>query len=792
MANISLSDLTMALQKADQAGNIDDARILADAISNHPEYIQMINVKSEPDKLPDQEYSESPDQEQGFLGRIGSGIKDAVTGEKRKTESTEKASALMDMPEISRGNLFATMASMFTGGQEFADIMKQIYPEMEIKQDEKGNFLFKSMDTGKWHTDKPGISKSNIPQLIANAATFFRAGKQPTLRGRMMTSGATQAGIEGLQSQLGGQADISDVALAVASEPIGDVVAAVPGVAKKGLSKGVEFLKNLIPEQIAETQMTSGAEQFGTMAKEAVKSKFLRTNKIRSLSNELPIDEGVFNDAERLGLTEYLQPDHLTTNQAYKSYSQAIKSLPGSKAKQLEIEGLQKIAEKGSELIEQFGGTEDYSTLSFDIKQNMKKTIDGLEDQSNKLYNELRDSIDPKTEVETNNILNFIENRADELGGFENISAIEKNIYKKLKPKKIDDVINDITGYAPIISKTAEETARSEQKTKLPTYALLDSIRKDITSAKYSRQGPFKDAQTGLLKKLESLLMDDQLIVADDLNVSDLFNAARKTVAIRKGIEDDMSSIFGREIEKSLIPPLTSAIKGLPDGNVDNFINFIKRIPENNRQEVVASGLSVAMGKQAKNGNMNFKNFSDYWKRLKENKKAYTALMSNLPPESSSLLNSYANISRAINETSRFIGTGRLNAIEKAMNGTDNLIGKIMKIPLASKALMGASYSVAPNITGFISVINAITSTNRKGVLQLADDLISSNDFIMAVKQLPIDEDKAIKTIINSPSWIKYQNQAMKIDPELKNPKLWLKSALRLDTTQREDNQNDR
>lgn len=804
MSTIPLKDLEFALSEADRLGNIEDAQELADAIYSHPEFNAIQDEQKTIEQPQEQPQIEDQEEKQGFLSRVGSGLKEAFTGENRKTESTEKAQPLMDMPEIKQ-DIFSTFASLFAGDEELAQIMKTRFPEMKTRKDEKGNTIFISKD-GIEYTNKPGASKSDIPRVIANVLSFLPAGRQPSLRGRMTGAATTQAGIESLQQQIGGEADISEVALAAAAEPVADIIAAVPGLTKKGIAKA----KTLLPEKQIAEQVTEpvtkeaielGAEEFGARSRAAATSKLTRQNEIRKLADELPIDEPTFQDAERLGITEHLQPDHLTTNQAYKSYSQAIKSLPGSKARQLEIEGLEKVTDKGQELITQFGGTEDFSTLSFDVKNQMKKTIDGLEQEANKLYSKLRDSIDPKIEVKASSILSFINKRAKDLNGFDNLTPTEKMIHRKLSPKTktvketIDKTITDYDqgefvsefGIPQPITRTVQEV---QEKTveDLPTYALLDDVRKQLTQARVKRTGAFKDADTGLIKKLESSLMEDQRSVADNLGQLELFDTARKTVAIRKSLEDDISSLFGKELDRSIVEPLTSAIKKLPKGNEDNFIEFIKRIPEDQRGEVVASGLSVAMGRQSKNGKMSFKDFGNYWDKLRENKRSYNALVSNLPKESRYLLNSYANVSKAIAETQRFIGTGRLNAIEKAMDGAAGLTTKIMR-----NAGIVVSSMLSPRVASMVALAKAVSPGGNKGILQLADDLISSDDFIRAVSTLPDNEEKAVKTILNSGKFKQYKKIVDKIDTELReNPEQWVRSALQATRQQREDQPNER
>ena len=59
---------------------------------------------------------------------------------------------------------------------------------------------------------------------------------------------------------------------------------------------------------------------------------------------------------------------------------------------------------------------------------------------------------------------------------------------------------------------------------------------------------PFADSESGMLKKLYGTLSQDQQAVADAAGAGDLYKAASVSVAVRKGLEDDMKSLFGKEL----------------------------------------------------------------------------------------------------------------------------------------------------------------------------------------------------------------------------------------------------
>jgi len=82
----------------------------------------------------------------------------------------------------------------------------------------------------------------------------------------------------------------------------------------------------MTPTQLTETARTAVGEGIGA------------GRATRVLAEQAAPDPKVVESATRLGILEYLQPDHLTTNQAYRELAQAIKSQPGSQTRATEIQ----------------------------------------------------------------------------------------------------------------------------------------------------------------------------------------------------------------------------------------------------------------------------------------------------------------------------------------------------------------------------------------------------------------------------------------------------------------------
>lgn len=685
-------------------------------------------------------------------------IKVAFTGEEKETADTRASEDWFALPELNELNMETiktTLGTILTNPDETAKILKTQFPNLEVRQDEKRNYIFKSSVDGKDYSLKPGFQISDLLRGGAGMAQFTPAGMlSPTkLIPQALGAAATQAGVEATQALTGGEFDVEQVPLAGLTAGAGVAGGKLLGGLKRQYGK---FMRPKVTGEVAEEIIEEVPMTTSELTETARKAATGDEAKL-VLGKQAAPDPEIMEAAKRLEIDEYLQPDHVTTNQSFRELSQAIKSFPGSKARAVEMEGLQKVAQKADEIIEEIGGTTDLSQLDVNVRNSLSKVQSDLDNQAEKLYKTLNESIPSKTEVSADNLLSFINNKADELGGVEFLDPIEEKLLKQLDPN-----------------------------TK-PTYARLDNIRKQMTAARVKNQGQFKDANSGLLKRLENELLEDQKVVAENLGVLEDFDNARRAVAVRKGVEDDMKALFGKNLDRSIIGDLTKATKKISKGDASDFVKLIKAIPAENRQEVVASGLNTAFGKNARNGSLNFNSFTNWYKGLKDNSQAYTALMSNLPKEARKQLDDLYKISDGIQKASKErIVTGRLQTVSDELKGADSLIGNIYD--LAKRSAKGAAAELVTTPLGApgVGLTAGLTSALTKGkanTVKLADELISSNEFRdFAIKQTP----EAAKRLSKSTLFNRFYKSLGKLKPQIKADKFLINS---LQVTRQQDNE---
>jgi hypothetical protein len=413
--------------------------------------------------------------------------------------------------------------------------------------------------------------------------------------------------------------------------------------------------------------------------------------------------------AQRLGIAEHLQPDHVTTSQAFRELSQAVKSVPGSALREQEIKGLQAVAERATRIIDD-AGRMPRADLNATVKTALQDTVTKMETKADELYKRLRAVIPARTESNADETLQIINQRLGDLGGKKtNLSTLERSILIKLAPR------------------------RPGQNYPGPTYALLDDVRKEVGRAA-RQEGPFADAETGLAKLLYNTLSNDTAAVAERFGAKELSDSAKAIVRQRKAIEDDMTALFGRDLSNSLLARMDQGFQGVTKGDVTKLAKFISAVPKDMRQQVMASGLASAFNKAARDGSLNFSTYAGWWKGLEQNRQAMTLIMSNLPRESRQQLRDLATVSDGISSALRErITTGRINVIRDQLQPADTLAQRVFQV--AQRSAVGAPLEALTTGMGMpgtglaAGITSALMKTGKSEPLKAADTLLASPEF---------------------------------------------------------------
>jgi len=704
-----------------------------------------------------------------------------VTGSERETEATRTLPDWATMPELntmSGRSFLAGLGTMATGQQETVQVIQRQFPGVQVRQDERGNFIMRSSIDGQEYAIRPGFRVSDIPRAAGTALAFTPAGRTTTVMGGALATGATQAGIETTQVLTGGQFNEEDVALAAGlggaipaaarvlpgigplassvlerlrlrrpaaaapelppggpnappaagaaaaapepppAGPAGPGAAArppmpgaaampeAPPAAPRPVAPGAAMAPEVPPAAPRPAAPAMSADEMVQATRAAARGGIGSQGAQARLAEAAAPNPETIAAAQRLGIAEHLQPDHVTTSQAFRELSQAVKSIPSSALREQEIKGLQAVAERATRIIDD-AGRMPRAEVNATVRTALQDTVTQLEGAADKLYDRLRQVIPARTQATPETTLTFINRRLEDLGGERAaLTSLERRILTRLSPKE------DGTG---------------------PTYALVDDLRREAGRATRG-QGPFKDADTGLAKQINRLLTDDLNGVAERFGAKELSDAAKALVRQRKGLEDDMTALFGRDLSNSLLARMDQAFQGVAKGDVTKLAQFIEAVPKELRQQVMASGLASAFNKAARDGSLNFATYANWWKGLEQNRQAMTLIMANLPRESRQQLRDLAKVSDDISSALRErITTGRINVIRDQLQPADTLAQRIFQV--AQRSAVGAPLEALTTGMGMpgtglaAGITSALMKTGKSEPLKAADTLLASPEF---------------------------------------------------------------
>ena len=751
----------------------------------------------------------------GILSTISNAVGSAVdmfTGDDRATVQSNQAGDWINIPELNDPSVkglgvIAASANPMSSPAELAQIIKTNFPGVQVTQDEKGNQIFKSAIDGKEYAVKPGFQPSDVLKLAAPVAATAALPAGIGIAGSVGLAAAGQGVSEGIDYLTGGNFNAGNVAAAGA-------FGAVPGL----ISKAAPTVKNAIKTaagKVIPKSTQQGAAQAGVNAVEQKlqqatyqppKTQNIAQNVINAVKNpaigmqqpQMGLQqlgakarraaEGVIGSkkatvefaqgaapniktleaAKRLGIDEYLQPDHITTNQSFRELSQAIKSIPGSQARSAELQGLSQVAKKADDIITEIGGSNDLSTLNFNVKKTLEDSQKDLSEKAKALYDKVDASIPLSTKIDTPNLKAYIDKRISDLGGVESLEAGEKQAIKLLK---IDGDVQ-------------------------PTYGALDSLRKRINAVKFGSTGAFANTTDKVRNDLINSMRADQKQIAVASGLGDTWELAQKISQTKKGVQNDLTALFGKQLDKSITSQLATATKALPSGDASKFIELLKVIPADQRQQTVAGGLLTAFGKNAKNGDLNFNSYAKWYEGLLRNKKSYAAIMSNLPSESRRQLKDLYRVSKGISLSSKErIETGRINAAINELKEPDTIMSSLYS--LAKRSILGLGAEMITTILGMpgAGITAGVASALTKGktpALKAIDNLIISPDFQMLARSINTKNEKsAIKKIASSKDFVKVLNVTGNKDA-LKNKEKFLTLLLKVTAPKTQNNQNNK
>jgi hypothetical protein len=371
------------------------------------------------------------------------------------------------------------------------------------------------------------------------------------------------------------------------------------------------------------------------------------------IAREAKPNKEILEAATEFNLGADLLPSHYADDYTYRALEQGLKSIKTSHLNAQEKSLIGKLGKEADKLIKEFGAVSDKAELSDVFRTDSQNLVTKLEGEAKKLYDKVNKAVPNKTPIDADNTLNLLNKIADDLGGIEYLSKKQKEMLQVLDPK-----------------------------TK-PTYSRLDKYRQIVGDSLNNKNDLFKDAKVADVKRLYGAMAKDQQAVATLHGIGDLYKTARKSVAIRKGIEKQLQTVIGKDLMGSVSAKAGLAMRGLQDGKTTQFDKLLMSIPKQlgpeMRKSVVATALNDAMVQGSRKEKfLNVPGFDDFMNGLKKHKAAKTRLQKEIGDDAMKRFETFHKIVGGVRRAQmEEISTGLIVSVPKMFDEVEGIAQKL-------------------------------------------------------------------------------------------------------------------
>lgn len=698
----------------------------------------------------------------GFLESVG----EMVTGTRRATQATQTLPEWTAMPELNQMSVssFKTaLGTLLSNPNETVQILQANFPGVQVRQDEKGNFILRSSVNQQEYAIPPGISVGDIPRILGGFLAFTPAGRATTIPGAVAAGAGTQAVIEATQAGTGGRFDTGEVGMAGVAGGAGQVLqrtvqAAVPA-ARQAVQRVtgrraaptpaapaaaapaarpaapaarieptlepmpapaapaaaaaqavpeqpiVQAAAQAVPEQPVVQAATEAFEEVGDLVRKASGSGPGSAAAKAKLADIAQVNPDARAAAERLGMD--LPFDVFSDNPQVRAAVGLTRSVAGGEAEAAWVNTVRNAITKADDVVQQFDaafieGRPAPGATSQRILDSLKGTQAQLAKDASAIYQRVDETIPKTSTVQFPRLTQTLDEVLAEVGE-KGLTAQEKKLY---------------------------ELATDPNA----TYGRLLREKNLIGQAVAGKESPYGNMDAASLKRLYAALSEDQLANVGTIGGDALrqeLRAANLLTAKKKALENRIVGAFGKEIDGSVATLMQSAIKSAAKGDAAQFNKLMKVVPPELRKETIATALaSVSSSARAgQEGAFGFAEFAKTYRGLRANPPVYKQVIEILGKDADPVLRDLFEISRRITDArAKVLTTGKANqALVEALKA-EGLVGKVMQSTMAQRAVTGAASVipgggfVAPDIVQFMSKGNA-------DAVKAAGKLFASDDF---------------------------------------------------------------
>lgn len=736
-------------------------------------------------------------------------IYDMFTGESKRTPQSMAAKDWKQMSAFkdtfSMPSFMSQVGTALAGGEEDVQIIASqagldyTNPD-HVRQDAEGNYFFKDLETGEWHSRKPGFGWDDAAGLstMLGGSIYSLFGKGAAKEGikrgvikQLATAGAKEAGIQtGIEAiQLGAGAeldfsDLEDIAMATgagvggeALQKIGSGIASLfkNKVVAEGTKEAVEGITDETAKEFAKTvkQAAGGSEKATRKLIAEYDPNLTKMQVFKDLGIDVPPD--LYSDSELVkdvaGLSRSLVKSpqagawKTTVKDASKRMDDLLEELGGKYSYVEEVDELgKKVMRRGKPAI---------SDLSDDLGMKIEKLKDDFESTGRKLYNEVDQAVSRTSEPITDNLEKYIADRIAMVGE------------EGLKPKE-KEVIKLIQG---VKDGTVPFGRLLEEKSEMGAV-----LRKEMDKS------PWNDLRKERLTQLHDAMKADRALTVEIGGGPEALEKLRTADYswARKGkLEKQMVKYFSKELDGSLSSVFSKMISEagkVKAADVTKLRRTLKSIPEELaylKKDIVLTGLADAAISANENslvkGKFGFNEFYNMWDSIRSSGSAMNAISDAIGPEAVDTLNKIGKASEWMTDArNRVINTGKANQALVGALKADNLMGAVLKkgAKIGSFGLAGGPVAgqAADSMAGAaVEFVNKSDRDTMMAVGELFNDPKFQQTIESAITGAIDNEKTALRLAYNR----KVRNfmDAVGEPSDPANVKKWVLGALRAERT---------
>ena len=465
---------------------------------------------------------------------------------------------------------------------------------------------------------------------------------------------------------------------------------------------------------------------------------------VERLARAAPLNKDAAAAAERLGID--VPPDVLMDHTQLKEAIGLTRSMTGTVASAAWTDAVERAATQADEAMALIDGSPDLSEINQVALNRMNATKAELEGQAKEIYKRIDAKISGGAEPPTVDLVNsrrLMNKVVSSLGGkTQKLTSLEKEVMEMASPK--DGV--------------------------LPTYEELRRLKNDVGQAVEKASGPYADMNEMILKRLYSVLAEDQLYNVQQIGgkqLRDDLRLANQTYAKQVALGKRIVSLFGDERDGSIAQKLLTTIKSGSKGDITGFNRIVAKLPQDLRKKAVATAISAA-SREAKTDGFGFAKYVTLYQGLRDNSEVYKTVVQTLGPDSDKFMRDLYEVSKRITEArAQVLTTGKANqALVQGMMA-EGLVEGVLRNTVGKKTVMGVP------IAG--PMVEALTKSN-KNKLNAAGELFTSPEWQQLVINVSTKQNvnqKIYNAAKNSGAFKKWAREAGITDPDQ-----WLRSTI--------------